>query len=88
MNCIVYRCEAKAQTYLYLRRAEDIESVPDALRARLGTLTEVMQLTLSAERKLAQADVAIVMTRLSEQGWYLQLPPSEQVYQSPAVRRK
>jgi uncharacterized protein YcgL (UPF0745 family) len=77
MNCIVYRSEARSGTYLYLSRAEDIEGLPDGLRARLGRLTEVMRLELSAQRKLAQADVQIVMARLAEQGWYLQLPPGD-----------
>lgn len=75
MNCIVYRSEARSATYLYLRRTDDIEALPDGLRARLGRLTEVMRLELSAQRKLAQADVLVVMARLAEQGWYLQLPP-------------
>ena len=78
MNCIVYRSEARAQTYLYLCRVEDIESLPDGLRVRLGRLTEVMRLELNAERTLARADVGVVMTRLAEQGWYLQLPPGDQ----------
>ena len=75
MNCIVYRSEARAGTYLYLARAEVLDTLPEALRTRLGQLTEVMRLELSGQRKLAQADVEVVMARLVEQGWYLQLPP-------------
>jgi uncharacterized protein YcgL (UPF0745 family) len=74
--CVVYRCSRQDEMYLYLRSGFAPESLPQALRARLGALTEVMQLTLSPERPLARADVSAVIERLRDVGYYLQLPPA------------
>ena len=75
MNCLVYRCAARADTYLYLRADLSTSDLPDALRQRLGTLAEVMQLDLQPTRKLARVDSATVLERLADPGWFLQLPP-------------
>ncbi len=42
----------------------------------LGTLDHVMNLELTSERKLAQADPDEVRRNILEKGFYLQLPPS------------
>ena len=41
----------------------------------LGELTEVMSLVLEPSRKLANADVLVVMEELKTTGFYLQMPP-------------
>ncbi len=47
------------------------------LKRMMGTLEFVMELELSAERKLAQADVNEVMIKLEDEGFYLQMPPKD-----------
>ena len=79
MDCVVYRCGKQAEMYLYLRADFELEDVPEALRQRMGSVTQVMELHLSAERKLARADVKVVMQTLSEQGYYLQMPPDGRI---------
>lgn len=78
-DCVVYRCSKQDQMYLYLRAGLDPSSLPEALRQRTGRFTEVMQLTLSPERKLARVDVTRVILRLQGEGWFLQMPPDGQI---------
>ncbi len=76
MECVVYRCAKQAEMYLYLRADMAPAELPEMLRKRTGMLTQVMELTLSADRRLARAKVETVMQQLADQGFYLQLPPN------------
>ena len=77
MHCVVYKSERKADTFLYLEQQGNFNRVPDILLAKLGTLKLILQLELSAQRKLMGADVVVVMRQLTAQGFYLQLPPGK-----------
>lgn len=61
--------------YLYVKREEALSKVPAELRGKLGTLTEVMTLVLTPQRKLARARMEEVLGALNERGYFLQLPP-------------
>ena len=74
-SCTIYRCGKQDQMYLYVRPDFDIKTLPTELLKRAGTLTEVMKLDLRPERRLARVDVQTVIQRLSNPGWFLQLPP-------------
>lgn len=76
MKCEIYRCSKKAGTYLYVSKKGNFSRVPDSLMKLLGTLDHVMNLELTSERKLAQADPDEVRRNILEKGFYLQLPPS------------
>ena len=79
----IYRSERKSGAYLYVpalapgerQRDKQLAGVPEALLAQLGELTEVMQLELDAQRKLANADASRVLEQLEVAGYYLQMPP-------------
>lgn len=73
--CVIYRCDRQQEMYLYLRADVHPETLPEALRRLTGKLTPAMELALSPERKLARVDVALVLEKLAEQGYYLQMPP-------------
>jgi uncharacterized protein YcgL (UPF0745 family) len=73
--CNVYRSDKKAETYLYLSHEMDFADLPEELQQRFGPPAWVMQLELSAQKKLARVDVARVLESLALQGFYLQLPP-------------
>jgi uncharacterized protein YcgL (UPF0745 family) len=62
--------------YLYVDAEEGLDRVPDDLLRRFGKPVEVMALQLTAEKRLARADVGEVMRQLAENGYYLQMPPS------------
>ena len=73
----IYKSSRRAETYLYLPRQDDFADVPPALLQAMGRLQFVMELELHEKRPLARASVEEVMRRVSEQGYYLQLPPAE-----------
>lgn len=79
LECRVYRCGRQPEMYLYLREGVAVEDLPEDLRRRTGQLTQVMALPLHRQRRLARADVGLVIDRLREVGWYLQLPPQDRV---------
>ena len=74
-TCKVYRSDKKAETYLYLAENMEFGDLPSELREQFGEPVFVLQLELSADRRLARADVVKKLESLSEQGFYLQLPP-------------
>lgn len=78
MNCLVYRSTARQGAYLFVRRSEDLDDVPEALLARLGRLEFALEVELHPQRQLARTTGAQVMRQLEEQGFYLQLPPDRE----------
>ncbi len=78
MYCAIYKSAKKNDTYLYIANKDDFSTVPNALLQALGSPIFVMELELLAERKLAREESQEVMKNLKEQGWHLQMPPSEQ----------
>ena len=77
MLAYVYKSLKKADTYVFLaQRDDDGSCLPDPLRAQLGRLQFVLEVALTAERKLAQADPAVVRANLGSRGFHVQLPPT------------
>ena len=75
MECFIYKSLRKPDAYLYLIDKDNFLCLPDELQKALGRLEWVMNLELYPEKKLALADSKIVINTLTEQGYYLQLPP-------------
>lgn len=75
MHAYVYKSQRKADTYVYLATRDAFDVLPDAVREQLGTLSFVLDIALTPERRLAREDVAIVRERLRTQGFHLQMPP-------------
>lgn len=76
MLAFVYKSLKKADTYLYLAARDDFERVPPPVRAQLGNLQFVLEVALTPQRRLAQADPAVVRANLAARGFHLQLPPT------------
>ncbi len=62
--------------YLYLREGVTTDDLPAALLKQVGELTQVMELSLTPDSKLARAKVSLVLEKLEVDGFYLQMPPS------------
>ena len=75
MHCTIYKGKKRPDDYLYVEKEADFSRVPQALLDIMGELHLVINLELSSDRQLAQADVTQVMRQLSEEGYYLQIPP-------------
>ena len=76
MQCFVYKSLRRADTYVYLRKAEGFEVLPGPIAQQLGALGFVIEIELSAKRKLARENVDVVMLNLDTQGYHLQWPPA------------
>lgn len=77
MHAYVYKSQRKADTYVYLAARDDFERLPESLRLQLGALQFVLDVALTAERKLAREDVATVRDNLVHRGFHLQFPPRQ-----------
>jgi len=75
MLSAIYKSPKKPETYLYLTRRDDFSQVPAALLETFGSPQLVTVLDLSGRSMLAGADLNKVRQMLTEQGYYLQLPP-------------
>ena len=81
MKCVIFRCSKKDEMYLYVPFKDDeatlLDDLPDGLQKLTGRLEKVMELELTAERKLARANVDDVKSSLKEKGFYIQMPPND-----------
>lgn len=75
MLCAIYRSPRKEATYLYVKQRDDFSALPPSLLQTFGQPQLVTVLNLAGREHLAQADIEKVRQALSEQGFYLQLPP-------------
>ena len=70
MQAYVYKSLRKADTYVYLAARDDFEIIPGSLRPSLGELAFVLEVALTAERKLARGDAAQVRENLQVHGFH------------------
>lgn len=75
MLCAVYRSLRKEGTYLYIEKRDDFSQVPSLLLQSFGKPELVTVLNLGKREHLAQVDINKLKEALTEQGFYLQLPP-------------
>ena len=79
MQAFVYKSLKKADTYVFLAARDDFARLPEPLRTQLGRLEFVLDLQLTAERKLAREDPAVVRENLALRGFHLQFPPASEL---------
>jgi uncharacterized protein YcgL (UPF0745 family) len=77
MNCTIFRSSVKDYTYIYLADEQEFKDLPAQLRVVFGEPEFIMNLELTADRKLAYEDVTQVIKNLQDQGFHLQMPPQE-----------
>lgn len=75
MWCAVYKSRKRAETYLFVPGRDQFDQVPPALLSQFGSPEFVLVCNLAKRDKLGQANLDEVKRGLSEQGFYLQLPP-------------
>ena len=77
MKCSVWKSTGKEFTYVYLAEDHQFDDLPIALRKAFGEPERIMDLELAPDRKLAYEDIDLVRRNLVEQGYHLQLPPTD-----------
>lgn len=78
MLCAIYKSTKKEHTYLFVKTRDDFSSVPKPLMTTFGTPVLVTIINLATKKKLAFADLSKVNSNLTDQGYYLQLPPPKE----------
>jgi len=78
MLCVIYKSSKKEQTYLFVEKRDDFSRVPSALMTTFGTPVLVTLINLATKDKLAMADLSKVKQSLTQDGYYLQLPPPQE----------
>lgn len=73
--CSIYRSPKKEGMYLYVDKKEGLERLPESLLKIFGKPQFAMTLLLKPERKLARVDREDVLKGITEQGYFLQMPP-------------
>jgi len=76
MLASVYRSKAKDQMYLYIVNKDDFSMVPETLLKLFGQPEFSLQLNLNKREKLARVELSLVKQALTEDGYFLQMPPS------------
>ena len=76
MQCFIYKSLKQQDLYLYFDKKDDFSTLPDALYERIGEPVFVMELELTAERKLAREDSEKVIAQLQDKGFFIQMPPT------------
>ena len=75
LDVCVYRSDSRAETYLFLPAEDDFDELSDDLKNQFGSPVKFYRFHLHVQKILAQADPEKVLAAISEQGFYLQLPP-------------
>ena len=75
MQSYIYKSLKKNELYLYLQKKDDFSDIPEPLLNSFGKIEFVMELEITADRKLAREDSAKVLQSLEEKGFFVQMPP-------------
>ena len=78
MNCYIYRSNKQKGMYLYLKDKDDFSKVPASLLTLLGDMDFTFEFDLSKSRKLVRAEASEVLRIMTENGYFLQMPPSKE----------
>jgi uncharacterized protein YcgL (UPF0745 family) len=75
MYCKIFKGNKEQELYVFVPFDKGEDNIPEALKQKMGVISEVISLEISAEKKLARAKAAKVMEDIREKGFYVQLPP-------------
>lgn len=78
MLTAVYKSKKKADTFLFIEKRDDFSKVPEPLLTMFGQPQYVMIINLAKRTQLGVADLDTLKQSLSDQGYYLQIPPPEE----------
>lgn len=76
----VFRSSKKSDTYLFVRRGQEWEELPESLRTIFGQPVHSMDLILTPDRKLARTTGRQVLDALADKDFFLQMPEEQDSY--------
>lgn len=79
MQCYVYRSRRKPGSFLFIPEKDNFSYLPEILLKIFGEPEFSFEFDLTPERTLViKAEASEVLRVIKENGFYLQLPPSEE----------
>ena len=88
MLCAVYKSIRKSQTYIFVAKRDDFSEVPTPLLENFGPPELVSILNITENTKMAMAEAPKVIKAVTDNGFYLQLPPPPIDYLQEHKHRK
>jgi uncharacterized protein YcgL (UPF0745 family) len=76
----VFRSTKKPDTYLYVKRGQAWDELPESLKVIFGTPVHAMDLILTPERKLARTSGKQVLDAIDDKAFFLQMPEEQSGY--------
>jgi uncharacterized protein YcgL (UPF0745 family) len=76
----VFRSSKKPDTYLYVKRGQLWDDLPESLLGIFGQPVHAMDLIMTPERKLARTDGKQVLEAIADKGFFLQMPEEQSGY--------
>ncbi|MDF0750441.1 YcgL domain-containing protein [Marinobacter sp. 71-i] len=76
----VFRSSKKLDTYVYVRRGQAWDDLPESLRGIFGQPVHAMDLVITPERKLARTTGKQVLDAIVDKDFFLQMPEESSGY--------
>lgn len=76
----VFRSSKKPDTYLYVKRGQVWDDLPESLKGIFGKPVHAMDLILTPERKLARTHGRQVLDAIADKGFLLQMAKEQSGY--------
>ncbi|MDY6840898.1 MAG: YcgL domain-containing protein [Pseudomonadota bacterium] len=76
----VFRSRKNNDTYLFVRRGQKWEALPESLRGIFGQPVHSMDLVLTPDRKLARTTGRQVLEAIDDKDFFLQMPEERESY--------
>lgn len=76
----VFRSSKKSDTYLFVRRGQKWEELPESLKAIFGSPIHSMDLIMTPDRKLSRTTGEQVLMAIEEKDFFLQMPQEHDAY--------
>ncbi|AXS82076.1 MULTISPECIES: YcgL domain-containing protein [Marinobacter] len=76
----VFRSSKKSDTYIFVRRGQEWEELPESLRGIFGQPVHSMDLVVTPDRKLARTTGKQVLEAIGEKDFFLQMPEEREGY--------
>ncbi|MCL7944491.1 YcgL domain-containing protein [Marinobacter sp. ATCH36] len=76
----VFRSSKKIDTYIYVRRGQAWDELPDNLREIFGKPVHAMDLVMTPERKLARTTGKQVLDAIADKDFFLQMSEESSGY--------
>ncbi len=78
--CSIYKSPRKDEMYLYVEKSQQFARVPEALLEMFGVPVHLMDMPVKPGRKLARIDVDKMLAGITDNGYFLQMPPPKEDY--------